>query len=76
LISIYRGTFLEKESHDQQYQKHSAKAKLSNLPEDIDEEYLELYFEQEFGNYGAIDSIALCGNGTEAIIEFKNKEGM
>jgi hypothetical protein len=32
--------------------------------------------EQELGNDVAFESIELCGNGTEAIIEFQNKEGM
>ncbi|XP_060564912.1 uncharacterized protein LOC132724117 [Ruditapes philippinarum] len=64
----------EKELHVQQFQKPTAKAKLSNLPKATDNDFLELYLEQELGNEVAIESIELCGNGTEAIIEFQRKE--
>ncbi|XP_060564916.1 protein mono-ADP-ribosyltransferase PARP14-like [Ruditapes philippinarum] len=66
-----QGTLLEK---DKQYQKQIAKAKLSNLPEDSDRDFLELYLEEKLGNDVAFESIELCGNGTEAIIEFQNKD--
>jgi hypothetical protein len=65
-----------KESQDQQKQTPIVKTKLSNLPEDTDTEFLELFLEQELGNGIDIISIELCKNGTEAIIEFENKNGM
>ncbi|XP_060564917.1 uncharacterized protein LOC132724121 [Ruditapes philippinarum] len=62
-----------KESQHQQKQTPIVKTKLSNLPEDTDTEFLELFLEQELGNGIDILSIELCKNGTEAIIEFENK---
>ena len=61
---------------DESITNDSVKAKLSNLPEDTDEDFLNLYFEELLGSDVGTMSIELNENGTEAVIEFQNKEGI
>ncbi|XP_045188998.2 protein mono-ADP-ribosyltransferase PARP14-like isoform X2 [Mercenaria mercenaria] len=68
----FKNTF--EEDPDIPLRCQAGKIKLSNLPEDTDEEYLEMYFEQKFGSDTKTISIELIENGTAAIIEFEKQE--
>ncbi|XP_053389167.1 protein mono-ADP-ribosyltransferase PARP14-like [Mercenaria mercenaria] len=72
--NLFTNTF-EEEAPDNPLQSHAAgKLKLFNLPEDTDEDYLEMYFEEKFGSDTKIISIEFIENGMAAIIEFEKQE--